>query len=131
MEQFLQGAALVLVAVILSLVVSRRSGEIGLLLSLCVCCLVCAGAVAFLEPVVDFLREVRELGSLDSDFLTILLKAAGIGMISELVGLICADSGQSAMGKALQMLANGAVLWVSLPLLRQLLELMKEVLWSG
>lgn len=128
MEQFLRSAALVLVAVILILVVGRQHADMGLLLSLCVCTLVCIAAVGFLEPVIEFLREIRSLGELDSDFLAILLKAAGIGVLSELVGLVCADSGQNAMGKALQILSNAAILWISLPLLRQLLSLVKEML---
>lgn len=128
MEQFLQAVALVLVAVIVTIVVGRQNKDISLVLSLAVCVVVLLAGAAFLEPVVDFLQEVQTLGNLDTQFLTILLKAAGIGLLSELAGLICSDAGESAMGKAIQMLANAAILWISLPLLRQLLTLLEEVL---
>lgn len=128
MEQFLQAAALVLLAVILSLVLSRQSRDMGTLLSLAVCCMVCVTAVSFLSPVVEFLREVRRAGELDSEFLSILLKCAGIGVLAELAQLICVDAREGAMGKALQILSNAAILWLSLPMMRKLLAILQEVL---
>lgn len=119
-----------LLAVILSLVLARQSKDMSLLLSLAVCCMICVAAMSFLSPVVEFLREVRRLGELDSEFLSILLKCAGIGVLSELAGLICSDAGEGAMGKALQILSNAAILWLSLPMLRQLLALLQEVLMT-
>ena len=49
-------------------------------------------------------------------------------MLSELACILCTDAGEGAMGKALGLLSSGAMLWLSLPLLRQLLELIGEVL---
>lgn len=128
MEQFIQAVALVLVAVIVTLVVGRHSRDISLVLSLAVCVLVLLAGAAFLEPIIEFLQEIQTLGNIDREFLAILLKAAGIGLLAELAGLICADAGENAMGKAVQMLANAAILWISMPLLRKLLALLEEVL---
>lgn len=121
-------AAAALIGLILTLVVGRQSKDLSLLLSLAVCVLLCLGAMEFLEPVTEFLSELRQLGELDSDAVSILLKCAGIGMLSELAGLLCADAGEGAMGKALQICSNAAILWLSLPLLRQILTMIGEVL---
>jgi orotidine-5'-phosphate decarboxylase len=83
---------------------------------------------ALLEPVMELLNELKRLGELDGGAVGILLRCAGIGMISELAGLLCADAGEGAMGKALQICANAAILWLSLPLLRQVLTMIGEVL---
>lgn len=128
METFLQSVALVLIGVILSLVVGRQSRDMSLLLSLGVCAGVCIAASGYLSSLIDFLGEIRSLGGLDSAFLSILLKCAGIGFLAELAGLICADAGESAMAKAIQILANAVVLFLSLPLLRKMVELLEEVL---
>ncbi len=127
MELFLQSTGLVLIAVILAMVL-RQSREVGTLLSLGVCTMVCIAAAGMLSPVLDFLKEIRRVGELDSGFLSILLKCAGIGFISELAALICTDAGESAMAKAVQLLANAAILLLSLPLLRQILTILEEVL---
>lgn len=119
---------MILIGLILSLVLGKQSRDMSLLLTLAVCVLVCLGALEFLEPVTELLRELRRLGGLDSQAVSILLKAAGIGLLSELAGLLCADAGESALGKALQILSNAAILWLSLPLFRQIIDLIGEVL---
>lgn len=128
MELFLRAAAVVLVGVILTLVVTKQRPDMGLVLSLGICCCVCIAAAGYLETMLDFLGEIRMTGNLDRSVLSILLKCAGIGFLSELAGLICADAGQNAMAKALQILANAAVIYLSIPMLRQLLQLLEEVL---
>ena len=117
-----------MVGVILALVVDRQSRDIGLLLTLAVCVMVCLGTVTFLDPVMELLKELRRLGNLDSEAISIALKCAGIGLLSELVGLFCTDAGQSAMAKALELLSAAAILWLSLPLIRELLKLIEGVL---
>ena len=128
MADYLRWTAAVLIGLILSLVISKQSKDMSLLLTLAVCVLVCLGALEFLEPVTELLRELRRLGGLDSEAVSILMKASLIGLLSELMGLICADVGEGALGKALQILSNAADLWLSIPLLRQLITMVEEVL---
>ena len=128
MADYLRWTAAVLIGLILSLVISKQSKDMSLLLTLAVCVLVCLGALEFLEPVAELLRELRRLGGLDSEAVSILMKASLIGLLSELMGLVCADVGEGALGKALQILSNAAVLWLSIPLLRQLITMVGEVL---
>ena len=128
MTEYLRFAAAALVGLILTLVVGRQSKDLSLLLSLAVCVLLCLGALEFLEPVTEFLAQLRKLGDLDGEAVSILLKCAGIGMLSDLAGLLCADAGEGAMGKALQLCTNAAILWLSLPLFRQVLTMIGEVL---
>lgn len=128
MGEYLRFAAAALIGLILVLVVGRQSRDLGMLLSLAVCVLLALGAMEFLEPVMELLDELKRLGELDGGAVGILLRCAGIGMVSELAGLLCADAGEGAMGKALQICANAAILWLSLPLLRQVLTMIGEVL---
>ena len=128
MGEYLRFAAAAIIGLILVLVVGRQSRDLGMLLSLAVCVLLALGAMEFLEPVMELLDELKRLGELDGGAVGILLRCAGIGIISELAGLLCADAGEGAMGKALQICANAAILWLSLPLLRQVLTMIGEVL---
>lgn len=128
MDTFLRALGLVLLGVILSLVIGRQSRDISLLLSLGVCVGICAAAAGYLEPLMDFLGEIQSQAGLSREFLSVLLKCAGIGFLSELAGLICQDAGENAMGKAIQILSNAVVIFLSLPLLRQLLNLIGEVM---
>lgn len=128
MERYWLGAAAVLLTVILGLVLGKQGKEVGLLLTLAVCCMVGALAISYLTPVVDFVRHLQAVGQLDSDILEILLKVVGIGLVAEIAGLICSDAGNAALGKTLQMLSAAVILWLSIPLLQKLLELLQQIL---
>ena len=128
MELYLRSVALVLVSVILWLIINSQHKSIGALLSLGACCLICFSAMEYLSPVVELLHKIQTLAGISGQTLSILLKVAGIGILSELAVLICTDAGDSALGKSLQFLSNGAILWISLPLLEQMLTLLQEVL---
>ena len=90
--------------------------------------MVLAVGAVYLQPVLDFVRELQTLSGLDPQMLTVVLKAVGIGLISEIAALICLDAGNAALGKGIQILASLTVLWLSLPLMRALLELVQKIL---
>lgn len=128
MDVFLKAAAAVLVTVILSLVLAKKEKDMALMLTCLVCCMVAAAAATFLSPVIDFLRRLETLGRLDGEMFAILLKSAGIGLLAEISGLICDDSGNAALGKTLQLLASAVILWLSIPLFTALLDILQNVL---
>lgn len=128
MTAFFQVAAGVLIAVILGIVVGKQNKDMTILLTVAACCMVLTVAVIYLQPVMDFVRKLRDVGKLDGDILQILLKAVGIGLIAELANLICTDSGNAALGKAIQILATAVVLWLSLPLMNSLIDLVQNIM---
>ena len=130
MSLFWKAAAAVLLAVVLGLSLGKQK-DIGVLLTMAVCCMVAMVAmiaISYLEPVLDFLRELETLGDLQGDMLGILLKAVGIGLVSEIAGLVCTDAGNGSLGKTLQMLGSAVILYLSLPIFTAMLELIREIL---
>ena len=123
MSLFWKAAAAVLLALSLG-----KQKDIGVLLTMAVCCMVTMIAISYLEPVLDFLRELETLGDLQGDMLGILLKAVGIGLVSEIAGLVCTDAGNGSLGKTLQMLGSAVILYLSLPIFTAMLELIREIL---
>ena len=128
MGGYFQIVAGILVAVVLGLVLSKQGKDTALLLSIAVCCMVLVAAVTYLQPVMDFIKKLQNIGSLDNQWITVMLKATGIGLVAELASLICADSGNTALGKTVQILAASAVLWLSIPLMSALMELIQKIL---
>lgn len=130
MEVFTKSAGGILIAILLFLVISKQSKELSLLLTVAVCCMVATVAIGYLSPVVAFFEKLQTVGQLDSTLLQVVLKAVGIGILSEITGLICTDAGNTALGKSIQILACAVVLWMSIPLFTSLLELVEEILVS-
>lgn len=127
MALYWKATALVMVALLLGLTL-RREQNFALLLAIAACAMASMAAVTYLEPVVDFLRELEALGDLSGDMLGLLLKAVGIGLISQIAGAVCTDAGNGALARQLQLLGSAAILYLSLPLFSGLLELLQEIL---
>ena len=117
-----------MMALVLALVVGKREKDFGLLLTLAACCALAAAAAEYLGPVVDFFRELEDTAGLSPELLGQLLKALGIGLVVELAGAVCADAGNGALAKQLQILGNAAIAYLSLPILSGLLILIREIL---
>ena len=126
MGLYWKAAAAVLLAVVLILTLRRQ--EMGMLLSLAVCVMVMGVAMSYLKPVLELVDTLKELGDLDTGVLAVLLKAVGIGLVTEIAVLVCADSGNASMGKALQLLGTVVILWLSVPLFTSLMKLIQEIL---
>lgn len=128
MDIFLKTIAGILISVVLGLILSRQGKDMALLLSVTVCCMIVTAAVLYLKPVIAFFKKLESIGNLDSQMLKILFKAVGIGLLAEITSLICEDSGNTALAKGLQFLAAAVILWISIPLLNELLTLLETIL---
>lgn len=128
MNLFLKAAASVIVAVVLCITLSKSGKDISLLLSLVVCCMVLGAAISYLETAFSFFDKLQTIGNLDEDSVTIVFKAAGIGMLAEITNLICTDAGYASLGKAIKVLSTGVILWLSIPLFESLLDLLDTIL---
>ena len=128
MGTFFQAAAAVLIASVLGVTLSRQNKELSSLLTIGVCCMVMFAAISFLKPVLDLLHQLESVGNLNSDLVRILLKVVGIGLVTEIAGMICTDAGNVSMGKALQMLSSAVILWISIPAFEALLDLIQQIL---
>ncbi|MBE6943557.1 MAG: hypothetical protein E7453_04760 [Ruminococcaceae bacterium] len=128
MELYLKAIAGALITLLLCLTLSGRSKESSLLLSLLVCAMVVSVGMSYLSAVIKFFSRLQMTIGLNIDLLNILLKAAGIGLVGEIAGLICSDSGQAALGKAVHILTSAVILWIALPLYTQILDIIEELL---
>lgn len=128
MERFIQVLAGVLLTVLLGAAISKQSADMKMLLTIAVSCMVLAVVIRYLEPVIAFVEELQTAGNLDSEMVRILIKCVGISVVAEITVLVCSDSGNAALGKGIQMLATAVVLWLGLPLLQELLELVQRML---
>ena len=124
----MKAAAGALIAAILGIILQRQGKEYTFVLVLAVGVMGACLTLSYIKPVISFLDELRVIGNLDSEVLRILFKAVGIGLVAEISATICADSGNASLGKMLQLLSAAVILWLSLPILEQVMDLIVEVL---
>lgn len=128
MDIYLKVTAGILITAIMSVVLSKQSKDMALLLTLCVCAMVVLAAAAYLKPALTLAHKLVQIGQLNHQWLDILLKIAGIGLLSQVAGFVCNDAGNQSLAKALQIITTAVLLSISVPLLEEILSLLETIL---
>lgn len=128
MTLFWKTLAAVFITLILVPALEKQGKDMAVVLTVVVCCMVGAGVFVFLEPVISFLYELQQMTHMDFETMKTLMKLVGIGLLGEIVSVICADAGCSSLGKGLQLLTSGLILSLSVPIMESLTELIRELL---
>ena len=128
MDIFLKSTGSVLIAVLLCIVLAKHGKDYTVLLSIAICAVVFVAAGTLLRPILAFFSRLVQMGQLDSEVLSLLLKITGVAMITQIACVICADAGNKAMEKTLQILSAITILWLALPLLDEMLQIMESLL---
>lgn len=131
MELYFKGAAGILLAAVLGLALQKQEKDLSAVLTAAVIAMAAVLMLRLLEPVLELLRQLEQVGNLRSDALELLLKAAGIGLTAEVAGLVCADAGNAALAKMLRLLGTAAILCLSVPMFTALLECIAEMVGYG
>ncbi len=131
MELYFKGAAGILLAAVLGMALQKQEKDLSAVLTAAVIAMAAVLMLRLLEPVLELLRQLEQVGNLRSDALELLLKAAGIGLTAEVAGLVCADAGNAALAKMLRLLGTAAILCLSVPMFTALLECITEMVGYG
>ena len=119
--------SLILLTVVLGLSLGKTEKDISAVLGMVSLCIAACAAVTVLEPVLDYLVELRRVFNLPDELVSTLLKAVGIALTAELSAAVCTDAGSASLGKILQILGGAVVLSLSIPMFRTLMTIIKEM----
>ncbi|MBQ8209741.1 MAG: hypothetical protein IJZ35_04070 [Clostridia bacterium] len=110
------------ISAVLYLVVKKYSPEYAVLIEIASIVLVVWTAYPYLCDVIDFYMEFSASGSIDGDYLKLILKVSGAALITQFSADICRDSGESALASKVEFAGKTLILALSLPLTQALLE---------
>ncbi len=123
MQGLLQASVIGIITVLLTTMLRKHSQELGILLTLAACVLIGLLLVQLAEPVVEFLAKLRNIAGLDKTLTEPILKTIGISLITQIGATVCADAGENAIAKLIEVCGGILALYVSLPLLEAVLSL--------
>ena len=73
------------------------------------------------------MNRLSDLGQINDQMLRIIFKTVGVALLAEISELICVDAGNATLGKSLQVLSTAVILWLSVPLLNELIDLIETI----
>ena len=101
---------------------------ISFVLSLAAAVLTLLIAMAFLEPLIDFLRETIALCGVSGVYTGPLLKCMAISILTMIGANLCKDAGQGSTASSIEIAGVVAALYAALPLLNTFLKMIGELI---
>ena len=121
-------AAFAIVCALLCAVLKQHGAGQASLLALAGCVGLLLTAMTVLTPVMTFLRRLASLAGVNPALLAPVLKAAAVGLLTQLTESFCKDAGEGSLAAFVEVAGSAAAVLVALPLLRMVLELMLGLL---
>ena len=128
MENLLKVAAAAVVGCALGLVIRRTNPESSLLLSVALSVFAAYISFEVLSTVLSFLRSLAEEAGIPIATLAVVLRTAGISILTKLVSDICKESGQAGVASGVELLGAVTAIYVALPLFRTALDMINNLL---
>ncbi len=123
---FVTYCALTIVFVLLLLLVRSVKGEFALPLSVCLSVMLAGVALAAATPLIEYINNLAK--PYTGGYLSLMLKAVGISLVTSTSADICRDSGENAIASKVELLGKCEILALSLPLITAMAELIAKVL---
>lgn len=119
---------LCLVSIFVVSILKRTQKEIGLAVAVIVGILIILILIDKLVYVIEKIVEMSNRVSFANGYVKTLLKMTGIALISEYTASVCKDSGESAIAEKVEFGAKVIILFLSLPLIMSLFDLITKFL---
>ncbi len=116
-------------AVILVIIVKQLKNEIALPLSVCITVALSLAAVALIEPINSYIKEIADTADY-GEYIKVMMKSLGIALISSSSADICRDCGEGAIASKVELVGKCAIMLVALPLIKSLLTLAEEIMYA-
>ena len=124
-------AAMAIVCALLCTVLKQHGAELSSVLALAGCVGLLIAALTVLSPVLTFLRRLSGLAGINAALLAPVLKAAAVGLLTQLTESFCKDAGEGALAKAVVLCGGILALYALLPLASSVAELLQRMAGGG
>ena len=117
-----------LIALIIIILLKQYKPEFAVYVSLIAGALILMLAIDQLAGIISLLQSLANKASINTEFLTLLIKITGIAFLSEFAVSICKDAGEAAIASKMEIGAKLIIISMSIPIISSLLEIILKIL---
>ena len=117
-----------LIALIIIILLKQYKPEFAVYVSLIAGALILMIAIDKLAGIISLLQSLANKASINTKFLTLLIKITGIAFLSEFAVSICKDAGEAAIASKMEIGAKLIIISMSIPIISSLLEIILKIL---
>ncbi len=119
----LQIVGIAIVCALLCAVLKQYRPEYASVVQIAACVLILLLIASSLSELVGAIRELIEGSGIHTGYLTLLLKALGIAILTQLAADACRDSGETALSHKVELAGTVTILLLCLPLVKAMVQL--------
>ncbi len=117
-----------LVALIVIIILKQYRPEFAVYISIITGVLILLLVIDKLSAIISLLQSIANKASINSTFLSLLIKITGIAFLSEFAVSICKDSGEAAIASKIEIGSKIIIISMSIPIISSLLEIILKIL---
>ena len=119
-----------LIALIIIILLKQYKKEFAVYISLLAGILILLLVTDKFEGIIDLIRPIANESSINTEFISLILKITGIAFLAEFAVSICNDSGETAIANKIEIGSKIIIISMSIPIFSSLLELILKILPS-
>lgn len=128
MQAVVKIVLIAVIAVTANLIIKQSRPEYAVFVQLAALIAVFASVINAISSITDYVGQIAPSYASQAGYITLLIKALAIAVVSKIGADICRDSGSGALAFAVETAANAAILLVCMPMLRLLAEIINNLL---
>jgi len=117
-----------LIAIIIIVLIKQYKPEFAIYISLLAGILILVLVMEELTGIIELLKSFANKASINSSFISLLIKITGIAFLSEFAVSICKDSGEAAIASKIEIGSKIIIISMSIPIITSLLEIILKIL---
>lgn len=117
-----------LVALVIIIMLKQYKPEYAIFISILTGIIILFLVMDRLTGIVNLIQSINSKFSINTQFITILIKITGIAFLSEFAVSICKDSGEGAIANKIDIGSKIIIISMSIPIISSLLEIILKIL---
>ena len=117
-----------LIALIIIIILKQYRPEFAIYISILTGILIILLVTDKLTDIIQLLNSIASKASINTEFLTLLLKITGIAFLAEFAVSICKDAGEAAIASKVEIGSKIIIIAMSIPIISALLEIVLKIL---
>lgn len=121
-------AGIAMIAAVFCILLREHEKSLSVLASVLACMGILLLTLELLRPVWSVAEQLRRMSHLSDVMTAPLWKVVGIGLLTHMASGVCADAGESALAKIVEVSGSILAVYTSIPLLSAVLSLLETLL---
>lgn len=124
----LKVVSVAVIAVFLSVIVRHYRAEYSIFIALGAAVIIWAMLSDSLDRMLDSMRLMLSGTGIDNEYISIIFKALGICILTQLASDICRDCGESALATKMELAGKIVILAVAMPMITSIAQISVELI---